>query len=138
MDIKATSAALLFGLLVPAAGFAEEGKTTCQEQTAQGHTARLCLTNPGMFKHYQFTLAVDGEHIFTLVDDYVETVTLTHHVPQGPALEMPLSKQGVKEVAISGGCKPVLNAAGDTEIARLCNFKWGKVDIVRDVTFKEE
>jgi hypothetical protein len=46
-----------------------------------------------MFKHWTFTLEVDGETIFSLIDDYVEQVSLTHTIPDGPALELPLSRQ---------------------------------------------
>jgi hypothetical protein len=140
--MKPASATLLLSLLLAlflsSAACAAEDKTACREQTTQGHKAELCMRNPGMFRHFQFTLTVDGEHMFTLVDDYVETVSLTHRIPQGPALEMPLSRQGMKEVTLSGGCKPVLNAAGDAEIARLCNFRWGKVDVIKDVRFDED
>ncbi len=136
--MKTKLLAALFGLLVPALGFSAEGKTTCREQTTQGHTAKLCVLDPGMFKHYQYTLTVDGEHIFTLVDDYVETISLTHKILEGPSLELPLSKQGLNPITLSGGCQPILNTAGNAEIGRLCNIKWGKIDIVKDARFDFE
>ncbi len=134
--MKPAPAALLLALLLPAGTCAAEDKITCREQTAEGHKAQLCMRDPGMFRHFQFTLTVDGEHIFTLVDDYVETISLTHKIPQGPALEMPLSKQGANETTLSGGCKPVVK--GDAEIARLCNFRWGKVEVIKDIRFDEQ
>ncbi len=136
--MKTKLAAILLGLLVPALAFSAEGKTTCREQTTQGHTAKMCVLDPGMFKHYQYTLTVDGEHIFTLVDDYVETISLTHKIPEGPALELALSKQDMNPITISGGCKPILNSEGNAEIGRLCNIKWGKIDIVKDAKFEFE
>ncbi len=132
------SAVLLLGLLIPVSGFAAQETVTCQEQTTLGHTAKLCLHNPGMFKHYQFALSVDGEQILSLVDDYSETFSLTHKVPEGLSIEFPLSKQGMNPVTLSGGCKPVLSAAGDAEIGRVCNIKWGKVDIIKDAKFSFE
>ncbi len=132
------SVALLLGMLIPVSGYAAQETVTCREQTTQGHTAKLCLHDPGMFRHYQFSLSVDGEQIFSLVDDYAETFSLTHKMPEGPSIEFPLSKQDMNPITLSGGCKPVLSAAGDAEIGRVCDIKWGKVDIIKDAKFSFE
>ena len=92
------------------------------------------MPDPGMFKHWTFSLEVDGEAIFSLIDDYSEQVTLTHTIPDGPALELPLSGQGTKTVSITGGCVPVISDRG-TETARQCDFVWGNVNIIDAVTF---
>jgi hypothetical protein len=118
-------------LLLPAVAAA---KTKCEERTVSGYHAKMCMHNPGMFKHWIFSLEVDGEAIFSLIDDYSEKVSLTHTVPDGPALELPLSKQGTTAVSITGGCVPISSAKG-TEIARQCDFKWGSVKIIDAVKF---
>jgi len=126
----ATFLALLFFAL-PAAAAAE---TKCEERKVSGHHAKICMHNPGMFKHWTFSLEVDGETIFSLIDDYSEKVSLTHTIPDGLALELPLSKQGSKVVSITGGCIPVISGRG-TEIARRCDFTWGAVKIIDAVSF---
>lgn len=118
-------------LLLPAVAAAE---TKCEERTVSGHHAKMCMDDPGMFKHWTFSLEVDGESIFSLIDDYSENVTLTHTIPDSLALELPLSKQGSRTVSISGGCTPVMSARG-TEIARQCDFTWGNVKIIDAVRF---
>jgi hypothetical protein len=92
------------------------------------------MLDPGMFKHWTFSLEVDGETIFSLIDDYSEQVSLTHTIPDGPALELPLSKQGSKTVSITGGCVPVMSDRG-TEVARQCDFTWGGVKIIDVIRF---
>ena len=119
--------------IAPAAAVAN---TQCQEQVASGHHAKICLDNPGMFKHYQISLEVDQEPIFVLIDDYSENINLTHTVPDGIAIELPISRQGKKTVSITGGCVPVINAEG-SEIARKCNLMWGNVAIIKNVFFSE-
>jgi hypothetical protein len=108
--------------------------TKCQERTVSGHHAKMCMYDPGMFKHWTFSLEVDGETIFALVDDYSEQVSLTHALPEGLALELPLSKQGQKTVSITGGCVPITSGDG-TEIARQCDFTWGSIKIIDAVRF---
>jgi hypothetical protein len=120
-------------ILLPAVSVAG---TTCEERTVSGHHAKMCRYDPGMFKHWTFSLEVDGETIFALVDDYVEQVNLTHTVPEGLALELPLSQQGKKVISILGGCVPVISQSG-TEVARQCDFTWGDVKIVDNVRFSE-
>ena len=110
--------------------------TTCEERTVSGHHAKMCRYDPGMFKHWTFSLEVDGEAIFSIIDDYVEQVSLTHTLPEGLALELPLSQQGKRTISISGGCVPVISERG-TEVARQCDFTWGDVKIVDNVRFAE-
>ncbi|WP_242107415.1 hypothetical protein [Luteimonas aquatica] len=92
------------------------------------------MTDPGAFKHYAFSLEVDGQAIFSLVDDYAENISLVHTVPDGLALELPLSQQDTKTVTISGGCVPVVSDRG-TEVVRQCDFTWGKIKIIDGVKF---
>jgi hypothetical protein len=126
----------LLALLFIAFPAASTASTTCKEQTVSGHHAKMCREDPGMFKHWTFSLEVDGETIFSLIDDYVEQIYLTHTVPEGPALELALSKQGTKTVSISGGCIPVFSDEG-AETARKCDFTWGTVRIIENVRFSE-
>jgi hypothetical protein len=49
-------------LVLPAAASAE---TKCEERTVSGHHAKMCMYDPGMFKHWTFSLEVDGETIFS-------------------------------------------------------------------------
>jgi hypothetical protein len=108
--------------------------TKCEERTVSGHHTKMCMETRGAFKHWIFSLEVDGETIFTLIDDYSESIILTHTLPEGLALELPLSQQGKKSISISGGCVPVSHSDG-TEVARKCNFMWGNVPIVKDIVF---
>lgn len=118
---------------------ASHATTKCQEQVVDGHKSKICFNNPGMFMHWQFSLEVDGEHIFTLIDDFVEQISLTHRMPEGLAIEMPLSaKQGTKTVTISGGCVSVFSPKGQTEIARKCNFMWGKTPVIKEAVFEHD
>ena len=126
--------ALLAFLLVALPVAASAAETKCEERTVSGHSAKMCMLDPGMFKHWTFSLEVDGETIFSLIDDYSEQVSLTHTIPDGPALELPLSKQGSKTVSITGGCVPVMSDRG-TEVARQCDFTWGGVKIIDAIRF---
>lgn len=108
--------------------------TKCEERTVAAHRAKICMVNPGMFKHWTFSLEVDGEAIFALIDDYSEKVSLTHKIPDGPAIELPISRQGRKTISITGGCVPVINPQG-SEIARQCDFMWGSIKIIDAVRF---
>ena len=129
MNLSKYAALILIAL--PATAFAG---TKCEERTVSGHHAKMCMYDPGLFKHWTFSLEVDGEIIFALIDDYSEQVNLTHTIPDGPALELPLSKQGKKTVSITGGCVPVTDREG-TEVARQCDFMWGNVKIIDAVRF---
>lgn len=130
-----TKAVVTLLLLLPFSVSA--GETQCEERMVSGHHARMCMHNPGMFRHWTFSLEVDGETIFALIDDYSEHVNLSHVVPDGPALELPLSRQGRKTVSITGGCVPIL-VDGGAEIARQCDFSWGSVKIIDAVRFVHE
>lgn len=81
-----------------------------------------------------YTLKADKVLIAAFVDDYVEKVELTHTIPEGLTIELPLSKQGEKVVKISGGCLP--ESKDGAEVARVCNFFWGKHQIVKDIRFQ--
>jgi hypothetical protein len=113
----------------------------CIVKSVDTHNVRICHLDGGMLGHDHYALSVDGELIFALVDDYVEKIVLTHKVPQGLAIEMPLSKSSEPFVTISGGCVPVIkkDTIGgmevDVEVARRCNFTWGATKIVDDVEF---
>lgn len=129
--MKSARYLVALALAMPAVAMAG---TKCEERTVAHHRAEMCMSNPGMFKHWTFSLEVDGETIFSLVDDYSEKVSLTHTLPEGLALELPLSRQGKKTVSIVGGCVPITNSEG-TEIARQCDFTWGDVKIIEAVKF---
>jgi hypothetical protein len=96
--------------------------------------SEICLVPGAAFQHDEYTLKADNVLIFALMDDYVEQIELTHAVPDGPALELPLSAQGGKTVNIRGGCVP--QSKDVAEVARVCNFSWGKRQIVKDVRFE--
>jgi hypothetical protein len=106
----------------------------CRQQTVEKTVMEMCLLPGGAFQHDLYTLKADKVLIFALVDDYAEKVELEHAVPEGPAIEFPLSRQGEKIVRIRGGCVPE-NKDG-AEVARLCNFYWGKQQVVKDVRFE--
>lgn len=130
---------MLFGTLAATAIAAEP---SCKVQVLDGHTSELCVTSVP-FQHDYYTLKVDRALIFTLPDDYVEDVVLTHTIPNDAAIEFPLSAQGTPTVKIAGGCAPISEQStqdGQTvgvETGRRCSFKWGKVDVLKDlvVTF---
>ena len=110
----------------------------CESQTNEGHVSKLCVSQVP-FQHDYYTLWVDGAPIFTLPDDYIESVTLTHHVPDDAAIEFPLSKQGMPIVTISGGCTPITEQqeingkAISIEVGRSCSFTWGSVSVLKDL-----
>lgn len=106
----------------------------CQQQTVEKSVVEMCLLPGAAFQHDLYTLKADKTLIFALVDDYVEKVELTHTIPEGMSIEFPLSKQGEKMVKISGGCVP--ESKDGAEVARLCNFYWGKHQVVKDVRFE--
>ncbi|WP_404937165.1 hypothetical protein P7C00_19645 [Pseudomonas sp. JDS08PS003] len=122
----------LAALLLAQGAQAEPG-ANCQEQKVQGHSAQMCLLPGAAFQHDTYRLIVDGSLIFSLTDDFAEDVTLVHRIPAGPAVEYPLSRQGTSSVTLKGGCVPV--SEGNLEVARLCNFHWGSVPVVKDVRF---
>lgn len=128
------SLVLIFGL----AGTAHASEPKCQSQTIEGHTAKLCIVAIP-FGHDAYTLWVDGAPLFTLPDDYVESVSLTHRVPDDAAIEFPLSRQGTPTVTIAGGCTPISEQQDmdgkkvGIEVGRSCSFTWGKVTVLKDL-----
>ncbi|KHK49183.1 signal peptide protein [Ralstonia sp. A12] len=106
----------------------------CQRQTAENIAFEMCLVPSGAFQHDLYTLKADKVLIAALVDDYAESVRLEHKIPEGLSIEFPLSKQGGNPMQITGGCVP--ESRDGAEVARVCNFHWGKVQIIKDVRFE--
>jgi hypothetical protein len=105
----------------------------CRKTKVENTEIQMCLTPGENFQHDIYTLKADRVIIFSLVDDFVENVSLVHTIPDGPTIEFPLSKQGEKTISIVGGCLPV--SEDQIEIARICNFSWGKYQVVKNVRF---
>lgn len=128
--------AFLMSLGVVVAAHAAEPR--CQSQTLDGHASKLCISQTP-FQHDYYTLWVDGAPIFTLPDDYVEDIVLAHKIPEDAAIEFPLSRQGMPVVKITGGCTPVSEKQEldgkmvGIEVARNCSFKWGGVDVMKNL-----
>lgn len=112
----------------------QENSPQCFEQPTEKSTVVMCLQTNGAFSHDVYSLSVDKVLIFALVDDYAEKVKLEHTIPEGLTIEFPLSKQEEKTVTIWGGCLP--ESKNDIEIARICNFWWGKYHIVNNIRFE--
>ena len=106
----------------------------CRHQKVEQSDIEICLVPGAAFQHDMYTLKADKVLIAAFVDDYVEKVELTHTIPEGLTIELPLSKQGEKAVKISGGCLP--ESKDGAEVARVCNFFWGKHQIVKDIRFQ--
>ena len=123
---------VLFSFFVSAGALAA-GQPQCRQQIVDKSVIEMCVVPGGAFEHDIYTLRADKILIFALVDDYSEKVELEHTIPDGVSLEFPLSTQGEKVVKIRGGCVPE-NKDG-VEIARLCNFYWGKYQVVKDIRF---
>lgn len=125
--------------LIVLAGFATSlsaaaATLQCKQQTIEKSVIEICLVPGAAFQHDAYTLKADNVSVFTLVDDYVEKVELEHTIPEGMTIEMPLSKQGEKVARITGGCVP--ESKDGVEVARVCNFSWGRYQIVKDVRFE--
>ena len=106
----------------------------CKQQRTENISFEMCLLPGASFQHDLYTLKADKVLIFALVDDFAERVELVHTIPDGPAIEFPLSRQGSQSVTISGGCVP--ESKDGAEVARVCNFLWGKLHVVKDVHFE--
>jgi hypothetical protein len=106
----------------------------CKQQTIEKSVIEMCLLPGAAFQHDLYTLKSDKVLIFALVDDYSEKVELEHTIPPGLSVEFPLSQQGEKIVKIKGGCVP--ESKDGAEVARVCNFYWGKHQIVKDIRFE--
>ncbi|AIO41244.1 hypothetical protein DM40_535 [Burkholderia cenocepacia] len=132
-----TKTALTLLCLIATTAHAAEPK--CSTQTLNGHTSELCVTS-APFQHDYYALRVDRALIFVLPDDYIEDVALTHTIPKDAAIEFPLSQQGTPTVKISGGCAPVSESRDgkSIEVGRRCSFKWGNVDILKDLAIRYE
>jgi hypothetical protein len=122
--------ALVAALTFSTTAFAAE----CKGEKIENSNIEMCLIRGESFQHDIYRLTADKVVIFALADDYVENVTLEHTIPDGLTIEFPLSKQGEKKVKITGGCIPV--SENETEVARVCNFYWGKYQVVKDVRFE--
>ena len=105
----------------------------CKQQTVDKSVVEICMVPGAAFQHDLYTLKANNVLVFALIDDYVEQVELTHTIPEGPAIELPLSQQGEKRVQIKGGCLP--ESKDGAEVGRVCNFSWGRHQIVKDVRF---
>jgi len=130
MKLSATTFFAL-SLISVAANAAEPAQ--CQQQLIETTIIEMCMLPGAAFKNDLYTMKADGVTIFALVDDYSEKVELEHTIPPGETLEFPLSKQGSNPIKITGGCVP--ESKNGYEVARLCNFHWGKVHVVKDVRF---
>jgi hypothetical protein len=133
LGVKSTLSAGLLSLLASAQVLAAE-PPQCQQQTVEKSVFEMCLLPGAAFQHDLYTLKADKVLIFALVDDYSENVELEHEIPEGLTIEFPLSKQGEKVVKIRGGCAP--ESKDGAEVARLCNFHWGKYQVVKDIRFE--
>ena len=131
--MKLALSALLLSLVASAEVLAAE-PPQCKQQAVEKSVIEMCLLPGAAFQHDLYTLKADKVLIFALVDDYSEKVELEHAIPEGLAIEFPLSKQGEKVVKIRGGCVP--ESKDGAEVARLCNFYWGKYQVVKDIRFE--
>lgn len=131
--MKSIAASILIAAFSSTLAIAAE-PLECQSQTVENSVVEMCLQRGTSFQHDLYILKSDGIPIFSLVDDYVENVKLEHIIPPGLTIEFPLSKQGGNSVKIEGGCTP--ESKDGMEVARLCNFHWGKLHVVRDVRFE--
>lgn len=110
----------------------------CVTRHNGGYESELCLEDPGLFKHWTITLKVNGNHIFSIVEDYSETISLSHKVPPPPALELPLSAghEPGDTVTIRGQCRP--ETRGDMETARICTIRVGDTTLIDGVRFDHD
>jgi hypothetical protein len=108
----------------------------CKVQKAENVSFEICLQPGASFQHDIYTLKADRVLLFALVDDFSEKVELEHTIPAGITIEFPLSKQGAPTVKISGGCVP--ESKDGAEVARTCNFFWGKYQVIKDARFEFE
>jgi hypothetical protein len=130
--MKQLSLGILLACCVSGAFAAEPPQ--CKQQNIEKSVIEICLLPGAAFQHDLYTLKADKVLIFALVDDYSENVELEHTIPEGLAIEFPLSKQGEKTTKIRGGCIP--ESKDGAEVARVCNFYWGKYQVVKDVRFE--
>ncbi|MDP8052755.1 hypothetical protein QJU23_10065 [Pasteurella atlantica] len=132
--MKKISYLLIVFSLVTSNTFAQ--KKQCLKQTNRNHNALICSEQTELFEHNIYSLIVDNQLIFSLVDDFVDNVRLTHTIPRGLVMELPLSEGKTGKISLTGGCIPVSKKG--MEVSRLCNFFWGKVKIIHNARFKFE
>lgn len=114
---------------------AAESTSDCKNQIIESNIVTMCLHKGGAFQHDRYSLSLNNNLIFYVVDDYVESIRLVHTVPEGPSIEFSLSRQeGHPTVDITGGCLPV--SKDQIEVARKCNFSWGKHQVIKNVWFE--
>ena len=106
----------------------------CKVQKVENVTFEICLQPGASFQHDIYSLKADKVLLFALVDDFSEKVELEHTIPPGVSIEFPLSKQGTPTIKISGGCVP--ESKDGVEVARNCNFFWGKYQVIKDARFE--
>ncbi|MET3517963.1 hypothetical protein ABIC63_005770 [Pseudacidovorax sp. 1753] len=106
----------------------------CRVQQVEGARVEMCLFRGASFQHDRYMLRFDGDVIFVLTDDFAERVELEHTLLDGPAIEYRLSGQDAKTVKLVGGCIPEIK--DKTEVARVCNFRLGKHEIVKNQRFE--
>jgi hypothetical protein len=124
---------LSFFLASSMLAIAAQAAPQCKQQTVEKSVVEICMVPGAAFQHDMYTLKANKVLVFALIDDYVEQVTLNHTLPEGLAIELPLSQQGEKRVEIKGGCLP--ESKDGAEVGRICNFTWGRHQIVKDVRF---
>ena len=125
------NALLLFTLTaLPIAAYAAP---QCHKQTVDRLVVEMCMHPGAAFQHDVYTLKADNVLVFALIDDYVEKLELEHAIPEGLTMKLPLSKQDEKVIRIKGGCLP--ESKEGVEVGRVCNFTWGRHQIVKDARF---
>ncbi len=105
----------------------------CVEQQHNNHKASICYDPTQPFEHNIYSLFVDNQLIFSLVDDFADDVRLTHTIPEGLVLELPLSQGKKGKISLTGGCVPI--SENGIEAGRICNFSWGKKKVIDNVRF---
>ena len=124
----------LYANVVQSSHAAQGNKVDCRIQIVDKDILTMCLHKGDPFQHDHYSLSLNHQLIFHLVDDYVERIELEHIVPTGPSLEFSLSRRASSQrVKILGGCVPV--SKNNLEIARKCDFTWGPFQAVRNVWF---
>ena len=131
--MKATTRLIVFSAFLSTNLFAAE-QPKCHQQTVEKVTIEMCLLPGAAFQHELYTMKADKTLIFALVDDYSEKIELEHTIPPGLTLEFKLSKQDANPIKITGGCVP--ESKDGAEVARMCNFYWGKHQVVKNIRFE--
>lgn len=130
MTLRSTTALAL----IVVCGQAFAAPPECKQQKIEQSLAEICLVRGAAFQHDVYMLKLDNALVFALADDFSEKVSMEHVVPDGSSLEFSLSRQNGKTVKITGGCVP--ESKDGAEVARVCNFSWGRFQVVKDVRFE--